>query len=103
MGFRVLLETSRWRDINRFAQDSGHSGFSPGWFLAGYILVGFFCAPLNMIFPCLVQSPLNEAWRMREPTRATRAPLMKADWITLGIGVVLWILLVVGIALSGGN
>jgi hypothetical protein len=101
VGYVIVYQS--WRDINRFAQDSGRSGFSPGGFLAGYIAIGLFCAPLNMIFPCLVQSPLNDAWRLREPSRATKAPLMTADWITLSIGLGLWVIVILAVVLSSGS
>jgi hypothetical protein len=92
-----------WRDIDRFAKQSGTSGFSPGGFIAGYIILSFLSilAVLSLIFPSIVQQKLNEAWRAQEPSRATKAPMMTADWITLGIGLGIWALIAAFIALTG--
>ena len=89
-----------WRDTRRFADSAGVKSYSPGLFIGGYVALQLisiipvlaWTSLLAFAFPVIVQKKLNESWRRHEPTRARTAPMMQADWITLGIGLALWAL-----------
>ena len=89
-----------WRDISRFAERTGTGAFSAGGYLAGYIILGVLFGPLALIYPCIVQSKLNKTWQAVRPTPGIKAQLTKADWIPLGIGLALWVLLIAAIAID---
>ena len=91
VGLVVVYQS--WRDISRFAVQAGTRGFSAGGYLAGFIIVNLlpFVSILSVGFLWIVQERLNDAWRAVDPQRVTDdAPMMRADWITLGIGLAVW-------------
>ncbi|HMS71477.1 MAG TPA: hypothetical protein PKB03_00435 [Baekduia sp.] len=98
----LIVVYQSWRDISHFATQAGTKSFSPGGYLAGYVVVSLlpFFGIFGVAFPWVVQEKMNDAWRAAEPERAAKAPMMQADWIPLGIGLAIWGLFVISFLAS---
>ncbi len=72
-----------WRDIDRYAKQSGTQGIPVVLFL----ILSIFISPLAIVFYFITQSRLNAAHLAATGGTATKAPMYRADWIAVGLGI----------------
>lgn len=88
-----------WRDIDTYAKRSGSQDFPVVLFL----ILGIIISPLMLVFYFIVQSRLNAAHVAATGGAATKAPMYKADWIAVILGVLAWVVGILLIILVAAN
>ena len=76
-----------WRDIEHFCKEKGTRDFPLVLYFILTIII-----PFVAIFTYIsVQGKMNDAWDAAAGGQAAEAPMETIDWVTVGIGILLWI------------
>jgi uncharacterized membrane protein YidH (DUF202 family) len=97
-----IVTYQAWDDINEYCERYGVPGFNVALYLVLSIVV-----PFASIFTFIsVQNKMNDAHVARLGGNPPRAPMSTADWVTVGIGLglfVLYVLLIVVIIIAAAG